>query len=67
MELTQFTNIEAEQAILGTIIINNDYLRRVEDMLNRKHFYELAHQEIYDKILSFKMEGIGSNQISLKV
>lgn len=60
-------NTEAEQAILGTIILNNEYLRRVEDLLEAKHFYEPSHQAIYDQIFSFKKDGICSNQISLKV
>ena len=60
-------NIEAEQAILGTIILNNEYLKRVEDILEPKHFYETAHQAIYDRILSFKKDNICGNQVTLKV
>ena len=31
-------NIEAEQTILGTIIINNEYINRVADFLLPEHF-----------------------------
>lgn len=58
---TEFYNIEAEAAILGTIILNNEYLRMVEDILKTQHFYDIAHQKIYEKIST------GSNdKITLK-
>lgn len=59
-------NIEAEQAILGTILINNDYLRRVEDILISEYFYEPAHQGIFQKILDCKKDEITANQVTLK-
>lgn len=66
MELN-FYNIEAEQSILGTIILNNAYLNRVMDILEPKHFYELAHQNIYIQILhNVEKVNIVANQITLK-
>ncbi|PIT70041.1 replicative DNA helicase [Bartonella tribocorum] len=41
-------NIEAEQALLGAIFINNDSLDRVSDFLKPEHFFEPLHQKIYD-------------------
>ncbi|WP_273723853.1 replicative DNA helicase [Bartonella sp. AU18XJBT] len=40
-------NIEAEQALLGAIFINNDSLDRVSDFLKPEHFFEPLHQKIY--------------------
>src|SRR5437870_4387095 len=40
-------NIEAEQALLGAILVNNDAFYRVSDFLEPKHFYEPIHQTIY--------------------
>lgn len=40
-------NIEAEQALLGAIFINNDSLDRVSDFLKSEHFFEPLHQKIY--------------------
>ena len=58
-------NIEAEQVILGTIIMNNVYLNRVSDILEAKHFASESHQKIYQKIIdSVECEDI-ANQISL--
>ena len=33
------SNIEAEQSLLGTIILNNEYLSRVLEFLLPEHFY----------------------------
>ncbi|TGP56213.1 replicative DNA helicase, partial [bacterium M00.F.Ca.ET.229.01.1.1] len=33
-------NIEAEQALLGAILVNNDAFYRVSDFLKPAHFYE---------------------------
>jgi replicative DNA helicase len=41
-------NIEAEQALLGAILINNDAFYRVSDFLEPRHFFEPAHQEIFE-------------------
>ena len=41
-------NIEAEQALLGAILVNNEALYRVSDFLEPAHFFEPVHQRIYD-------------------
>src|SRR5260370_11869545 len=40
-------NIEAEQALLGAILLNNDAFYRVSDFLEPKHFFETVHQDIF--------------------
>jgi replicative DNA helicase len=40
-------NIEAEQALLGAILVNNEAFYRVSDFLLPEHFYEPVHREIY--------------------
>jgi replicative DNA helicase len=59
-------NLEAEQAVLGTIIINNDYLIKVYDFLKAEHFYGTAHQELYKYILKTLDSEQVANQITLK-
>jgi replicative DNA helicase len=60
-------NIEAEQAVLGTIILNNEYLNRVSEFLHADHFYEPAHQKIYLQIFhNIEQVNIVANQITLK-
>src|SRR6188508_1374385 len=41
-------NIEAEQALLGAILVNNEALYRVGDFLEPQHFFEPIHQKIFD-------------------
>lgn len=60
-------NIEAEQSVLGTIILNNHYLNKVADFLLPEHFYEPAHQKIYSQIIhNVEKVNIVANQITLK-
>jgi replicative DNA helicase len=40
-------NIEAEQALLGAILVNNEAFYRVSDFLEPGHFFEPIHQNIY--------------------
>ena len=39
-------NIEAEQALLGAILVNNEALDRVSDFLAPSHFFDPLHAEI---------------------
>jgi replicative DNA helicase len=41
-------NVEAEQALLGAILINNEAFYRVSDFLELKHFFEGIHQRIFE-------------------
>ncbi|HEY0920436.1 replicative DNA helicase [Devosia sp.] len=41
-------NVEAEQALLGAILVNNEAFYRVSDFLGAEHFYEPVHREIYE-------------------
>ena len=41
-------NIEAEQALLGAILINNDAFGRVSGFLKPEHFSEELHRRVFD-------------------
>lgn len=41
-------NIEAEQALLGAILVNNEAFYRVSDFLQPEHFFDPVHQRIFD-------------------
>lgn len=41
-------NIEAEQALLGAILVNNDAFHRVADFLKPEHFYEPLHRRMFE-------------------
>ncbi len=65
--MTELNNIEAEQTILGTIIINNEYFNRVTEFLLPEHFYEPANQKIFEQISqTINKSNIIANQITLK-
>src|SRR3954447_14004322 len=59
-------NIEAEQALLGAILINNDAFYRVSDFLEARHFFLRLHQEIYDTCASLIRMGKVANPVTLK-
>jgi replicative DNA helicase len=59
-------NIEAEQGLLGAILINNDAFYRVSDFLEGKHFYLKVHQEIYETSSSLIRMGKLANPVTLK-
>jgi replicative DNA helicase len=66
-ETIELFNIEAEQCLLGTIILNNEYLSRVSEFLLPEHFYEQAHQKIYAQIIyNIDKTNIIANKVTLK-
>jgi replicative DNA helicase len=56
-------NIEAEQALLGAILVNNEAFDRVSDFLEPRHFHEPLHQRIYEILTSL----IRSNKLATPV
>lgn len=60
------SNIEAEQALLGAILVNNEALHYLGDQLRPHHFYEPVHQRIFDAILKFHDRGQIANPVTLK-
>src|SRR6476660_5771961 len=59
-------NIEAEQALLGAILVNNEALYRVSDFLEPPHFFEPIHQQIYDIARSLIRTGRPASPVTLK-
>ena len=45
-------NMEAEQAILGGILINNDAMNQITDILAPDHFYREAHGHLFQGMLN---------------
>lgn len=41
-------NLEAEQAVLGAILVENEALSRVASFLEPHHFFDPLHQQIYE-------------------
>src|ERR1700753_1277837 len=59
-------NIEAEQSLLGAILVNNDAFYRVSDFLEPKHFFEPLHQTIYETASSLIRMGKIATPVTLK-
>jgi replicative DNA helicase len=59
-------NLQAEQALIGAVITNNDAINRVGEYLRPEHFYEPVHKRIYDAILKFVDRGIIATPVTLK-
>ena len=53
-------NLEAEQAILGAILLENRALERIGDTLKPEHFFDPLHGEIY----SILQQAIGAGRLA---
>ena len=59
-------NLEAEQALLGAILVNNDAFYRVSDFLKSSHFYEPLHRKIYEVAADMIRMGKIANPVTMK-
>ena len=59
-------NIEAEQALLGAILVNNEAFYRVSDFLDAAQFHEPLHQQIYQIAADLIRAGKVATPITLK-
>ena len=59
-------NIEAEQALLGAILVNNDAFYRVSDFLKSAHFYEPLHRNIFEVSAELIRMGKMANPVTIK-
>ena len=59
-------NLEAEQALLGAILINNEALNQVATFLEPPHFYLPVHGRILEAILKMIERGQIASPVTLK-
>src|SRR5215813_4448901 len=59
-------NVEAEQALLGAILVNNEACDRVSGFLKPDHFYDPLHGQIYDHAAKLIWAGKRATPITLK-
>ncbi|MBM6594138.1 replicative DNA helicase [Microvirga pudoricolor] len=60
------SNIDAEQALLGAILVNNDAYYRVSDFLAPEHFFEDLHRRVYEVATTLIKQGKVATPITLK-
>ena len=63
---TQPSNLEAEQALLGSILVSNDIIDEVSTLVSYNIFYDPAHIKIYEVIENLNNKGMVANPITLK-
>ena len=59
-------NIEAEQAVIGSILVSNDIFDEVNTIVSSINFYDPMHQKIFEAIESLIYKGMLANPITLK-
>ena len=59
-------SIEAEQSLLGALLLNNNLLENILDYLRAEHFSDAAHGKIFAAITYFSDRGKIADPITLK-
>ena len=59
-------NIEAEQSVIGSILISNEIFDDVNNYIVSKNFYDPMHQKIFSAIEKLIFSGMLANPITLK-
>jgi len=59
-------NIEAEQSVIGSILVSNEIFDEINMILTGKNFYDPMHQKIFAAIEKLIYSGMLANPITLK-
>jgi replicative DNA helicase len=59
-------NIEAEQSVIGSILVTNEIFDEISTVISSINFYDPMHQKIYNAIESLVYKGMLANPITLK-
>ena len=59
-------NIEAEQSVIGSILLNNEIFDEINIFIISKNFYDPMHQKIFSAIEKLIFSGMLANPITLK-
>ena len=59
-------NIEAEQSVIGSILLSNEIFDEVNTIISSKNFYDPMHQKIFSAIEKLIFSGMLANPITLK-
>ena len=60
------SNIEAEQAVLGSILVSNEIFDEINIIISNINFYDPMHQKIFSAIENLIYKGLLANPITLK-
>ena len=59
-------NIEAEQSVIGSILVSNELFDEINTIISSTNFYDPMHQKIFSAIESLIYKGMLANPITLK-
>lgn len=59
-------NIEAEQAILGALLLQNEAYFRLSNFLKAEHFYDPLHQRLYEAMVELISAGKVADPVTLR-
>ena len=59
-------NIEAEQAVIASILVSNDIYDEISPILDSKKFFDPIHVKLYETIENLISKGLLANPITLK-
>jgi len=59
-------NIEAEQAVIGSILVSNDIYDEISPLLDPQKFFDPIHAKLYETIEKLIAKGLLANPITLK-
>ncbi len=59
-------NIEAEQSVIGSILVTNEIFDEISTIISGINFYDPMHQKIYNAIEKLIYKGMLANPITLK-
>jgi len=59
-------NVEAEQAVIGSILTDNEIFDDINSVISEKNFYDPLHQKIFSSVQTLIYKGMLANPITLK-
>lgn len=59
-------NLEAEQGVLGMLLVDNRHLEKINDFLRPEHFSNAAHGRIFDTMVKMIERGLEAKATTLK-
>jgi replicative DNA helicase len=60
------SNIEAEQSLIGSVLVNNDIIDEISNIVNSGKFFDPVHRKIYEVVENLNNKGMIANPITLK-
>lgn len=66
LEISTPYDLEYERILLGSIILNNNYLLQVENLVKAEFFYVSLHREIFTIIVKLTSKGMVADEVTIR-